>query len=84
MRTYLVILSLIAVATSIAHAQTSSSNRLEAGNRISENLPEIPPELIDSLNQYQNTRGASFAGWTTKGCMFISTRFADTGQAHRV
>jgi dipeptidyl aminopeptidase/acylaminoacyl peptidase len=70
------------LAASITNAATPE--RIDSGNRISENLPEIPAELIDSLNQYQNTRGASFSGWTIDGCMLISTRFADTAQAHRV
>jgi dipeptidyl aminopeptidase/acylaminoacyl peptidase len=58
--------------------------RKEQGNRITENVPEIPAELIERLNRYQNTRGASFAGWTKEGCLLISTRFAETAQAHRV
>jgi hypothetical protein len=48
------------------------------------NVPEIPAELIDRLNRYQNTRAASVAGWTRDGCLLISTRFAETAQAHRV
>ena len=80
MRTTLLTLTLLATALPGAYA----AERLDVGNRISENLPEIPVELIDSLNQYQNTRGAGFAGWTTDGCLLISTRFAETGQAHRV
>ena len=80
MRNVLLILGL----TGIGLANAASPERIESGNRISENLPEIPAELIDSLNQYQNTRGAGFAGWTTDGCLLISTRFAETGQAHRV
>ncbi len=58
--------------------------REEQGNRVSENLPAIPAELIEKLNRYQNTRGASFAGWTKQGCVLIGTRFAETVQAHRV
>ena len=58
--------------------------REEAGNRISENIPAIPQDLIDRLNRYQNTRGAGVAGWTKDGCLLISTRFAETNQAHRV
>ncbi len=58
--------------------------RLESGNRISENVPEIPPQLIESLNRYQNTRGASFQGWLDDGSLLISTRFGDTAQVHRV
>lgn len=58
--------------------------RKEQGNRITENVPEIPAQLIERLDRYQNTRGASFAGWTKQGCVLISTRFAETAQAHRV
>jgi dipeptidyl aminopeptidase/acylaminoacyl peptidase len=80
MRPVLLLLSL----AGIGFANAAAPERVDIGNRISENLPEIPAELIDSLNQYQNTRGAGFAGWTTDGCLLISTRFAETGQAHRV
>ena len=65
-------------------AAPAEVERTEAGNRISENIPEIPPALIEQLNRYQNTRGASFAGWTRDGCVLIGTRFAETSQAHRV
>jgi dipeptidyl aminopeptidase/acylaminoacyl peptidase len=58
--------------------------RSQVGNRVSENIPPIPPALIEQLNRYQNTRGASFAGWTGDGCVLIGTRFAETNQAHRV
>lgn len=58
--------------------------REEQGNRISENIPPIPAELLEQLNRYQNTRGANLAGWTKDGCLLISTRFAETAQAHRV
>ncbi|MBP6750205.1 MAG: S9 family peptidase [Xanthomonadaceae bacterium] len=58
--------------------------REEVGTRISENIPAIPQELIDRLNRYQNTRGAGVAGWTREGCLLISTRFAETSQAHRI
>src|SRR5688572_31246649 len=58
--------------------------REQQGTRISENIPPIPPELVLRLNRYQNTRGAGVAGWTRDGCLLISTRFAETAQAHRV
>lgn len=54
------------------------------GNRVSEHIPPIPPELLERLSRYQNTRGASLAGWTRDGCLLIGTRFAETAQAHRV
>jgi dipeptidyl aminopeptidase/acylaminoacyl peptidase len=58
--------------------------RETVGNRVSENIPPLPPELIERLNRYQNTRGATVAGWTREGCLLISTRFAETSQVHRV
>ncbi len=77
----------VALATALpALAQTASKPvvREVVGNRTSENIPEIPATLVDQLNRYQNTRGAGVAGWTRDGCLLISTRFAETTQAHRV
>ena len=70
------------LACATAHAQDVA--RQEQGNRVSENVPAISPELLERLNRYQNTRGAGFAGWTQDGCVLIGTRFAETTQAHRV
>jgi hypothetical protein len=74
---------LLTTATVTAHAETGTL-RQEVGNRVSENLPAIPPELVESLSQYQNTRGATFLGWLRDGSLLISTRFGDTSQVHRV
>ncbi len=77
--------ALIGLACTLpAFAQSAEVKREEQGNRISENIPAIPQDLIDRLNRYQNTRGAGVAGWTKNGCLLISTRFAETNQAHRV
>ena len=70
--------------TAAPAAPTGDVVRQEQGTRISENIPTIPSELIERLNRYQNTRGAGVAGWTRDGCLLISTRFAETSQAHRV
>lgn len=58
--------------------------REEVGNRISENIPPIPAKLTEQLSRYQNTRGAAVAGWVGPDCLIVSTRFAETSQAHRV
>lgn len=79
----LLIAALALTCTLPATAQ-SPVKREEVGNRVSENIPAIPAELIEKLNRYQNTRGAGVAGWTQDGCLLISTRFAETAQAHRV
>ena len=68
-----------------ASADTQGAvERKEQGNRVTENIPEIPAELVERLNRYQNTRGASVGGWTGEGCLLVSTRFAETSQVHRV
>ncbi len=82
-------LTLAIALPAAAQAPTAAGNdqavvRETVGTRISENIPAIPPELIERLNRYQNTRGAGVAGWTREGCLLISTRFAETAQAHRV
>lgn len=84
-RTRPVLLAVLAMACALpAAAQTQAAKREEVGNRITENVPAIPAELIERLNRYQNTRGAGVAGWTQDGCLLINTRFAETSQAHRV
>ena len=55
------------------------------GNLVMEDIPEIPAEIVDSLNRYQNVRSASFRDWTADGQgVFITTRFGDVNQLHRV
>jgi dipeptidyl aminopeptidase/acylaminoacyl peptidase len=52
-------------------------------NLVIENIPEVPPELIEQMNQYQNTRSANFLGWQPgTDQMLISTRFGETAQLH--
>ncbi len=78
------LLMLACLALPALAQQPSAPARQQAGNRTTENIPPIPAELIERLNRYQNTRGAGFGGWTKDGCILISTRFAETTQAHRV
>ncbi|GAA0717652.1 S9 family peptidase [Dokdonella soli] len=66
-------------------AVASEVQRIEADNRISENIPEAPAALTDSLQRYANTRGAALGGWIADGSgLLITTRFANTAQVHRV
>ena len=81
---FLSTLMAISTAASAADAPTAAVQREVVGTRTSENIPAIPAELLEQLNRYQNTRGAGVAGWTKDGCLLISTRFAETAQAHRV
>jgi dipeptidyl aminopeptidase/acylaminoacyl peptidase len=74
----------LALCAPVLAAEPAAVVREEVGNRISENVPAVPAELVERLNRYQNTRGASFAGWLGDGSMLVSTRFGETAQVHRV
>jgi dipeptidyl aminopeptidase/acylaminoacyl peptidase len=79
----LISLSLTTLAANAAGPATPQ--RIDAGNRITENVPAIPAALTDELQRYANTRGASLGGWLADGSgVLIGTRFANTVQVHRV
>ena len=55
------------------------------GNLIMEDVPPIPGRIVDTLNRFQNVRAATFRDWTEDGKgLYITTRFADVDQLHRV
>lgn len=73
-----------AISAGWVGAAGAEVQRVEQGNRITENVPDVPAELQERLQRYQNTRSAGFAGWLKDGGVLIGTRFGETVQAHRV
>ena len=68
----------------IAPASDSQGvERIEVGNLVMENIPEIPQNVRDRLRSYQNVRANTFAGWVGDEVL-IGTRFAEVSQVHRV
>jgi len=52
---------------------------------ILEDVPEIPEDISTRIQQYQNTRSASFADWLPNDDgILIATRFGNTSQLHTV
>lgn len=50
-----------------------------------QDVPPVSAEFAERLSQYQNTRAASFHGWSPDGNgILITTRFANAAQLHRV
>ncbi len=50
-----------------------------------ENVPRVPAEMLERLQQYQSVRGAGFSGWSPDGNgLLIRTRFGNSSQLHRV
>lgn len=55
------------------------------GQLVMEGVPPIPEQVVKDLNRYQNVRQAGFSAWTADSSgIYISTRFGDVAQLHRV
>ena len=64
---------------------TNAQDRREVGNMVLENIPEIPAEVKSRIQQYQNTRSASFVDWMPNNeGILLSTRFGNTAQLHTI
>ena len=85
-RLIIAFLSAVLVNSISALANTEISMRTaNNGNVVLSGIPEIPPEIGQRLTRYQNVRGAAFRGWTQDGTgIYISTRFGEVSQLHRV
>ncbi|MFU8876796.1 MAG: prolyl oligopeptidase family serine peptidase, partial [Wenzhouxiangellaceae bacterium] len=79
---FLLLLCLLLPTQSWADVDRRTAN---SGNVILEDVPEIPDEIRAALQRYQNTRSAGLADWSSDGAsIYISTRFAEVNQLHRV
>ncbi|MFC6634059.1 alpha/beta fold hydrolase [Microbulbifer taiwanensis] len=82
-------LSWLALALGMGAASLSlaavESRTLNNGNLVMEDIPAIPESLAEDLNRYQNVRSAAFQGWVEgEDGLYISTRFGEVNQLHRV
>ena len=86
MRRLAAVLSLALLAPVPAPASAEVDTRtVNDGNVVLEGVPEVPPEIGNQLQRYQNTRSAGFQDWTEDGeGIYISTRFGNVSQLHRV
>lgn len=76
-------LALLIFSTAAPAEVTSTTTN--NGNLVMQGIPEIPGSIVASLNRYQNVRSASFLDWAEGGDgIFVSTRFGDVSQVHRV
>jgi dipeptidyl aminopeptidase/acylaminoacyl peptidase len=63
----------------------AQAQRKEMGNLVMENIPDIPQEIVDELDKYNNVRSASLADWSPDGkSILIVTRFGDVAQLHHL
>jgi dipeptidyl aminopeptidase/acylaminoacyl peptidase len=75
----------LALLGASAFAEPVTRTEANNGNLVMEDVPPIPADIVDDLNRYQNVRSGNFQGWQKDSTgLFISTRFADVEQLHRV
>ena len=78
-------LALTAFVPLLQTAIAADADPLRPSAIVTQEVPVIPPEFAARLEQYQNTRSASFAGWDPAGKgMLVRTRFGNSAQLHRV
>ncbi len=81
-RTYALALPL---ALSLATAAMAEAPTIrQQGSARLENVPEVPAEVSNAVQLYQNSRAASFQDWLDDGSMLIATRFGETSQLHHL
>jgi dipeptidyl aminopeptidase/acylaminoacyl peptidase len=56
----------------------------ERGNLVLDNVPSVDTPLTSRLDDYLDSRGASFVDWLPDDSLLVATRFGDTEQLHRV
>ena len=66
-------------------ASVSSQGAVEErGNLVLDNIPTAESPRAARLDDYMNSRGASFVDWLPDGGVLVATRFGDVEQLHRV
>lgn len=77
--------SALAVSCGQALAFQEPSDPLRPPAIVTENVPVVPPSLVEKLDRYQEARSAGFDGWDPGGNgILIGTRFGAMSQLHRV
>lgn len=73
------------IAWSAVVSAAVETRTLNNGNLVLEDIPALPEKVAADLNRYQNVRSAAVLGWTEDGdSLFVSTRFGDVNQIHRI
>jgi dipeptidyl aminopeptidase/acylaminoacyl peptidase len=79
-----ILLLLLALGSLCAAYPAIALSRVERGNLILENIPEVPAQLAEKVDGYLNARQARPLGWSPKGQLLIATRFGEVDQLHLV
>src|SRR6186713_1320755 len=83
MRRNFLLTLIIGLGVMLAAPQTHGAVE-ERGNLVLDNIPVVETALTAKLDDYMNSRGATFVDWLPDGGLLIATRFGDAEQLHRV
>lgn len=78
----LVAAAVLLALAAVAPARTVATRQV--GSATLSGVPEIPADVREAVQRYQNSRAAQFEGWLPDGSMLIATRFGATQQLHHV
>ena len=74
-----------AAAQAADTVETLDVRKVNNGTVVLDHVPEIPDQIGEQLNRYQNVRSAGFSDWTADGSgIYITTRFGEVSQLHLV
>ena len=80
-----IVLGIVLASAGVVQAAEVVRTEANNGNLLMEDVPAVPQSVVSDLNRFQNVRSASVLDWTEDGqSLYISTRFADVSQIHRV
>jgi dipeptidyl aminopeptidase/acylaminoacyl peptidase len=75
---------LLVTALLAATAAANPVQRLERGNLVMEDIPDVPAPLAAKLQRYLEYRQAGFRDWTPDGAILVGTRSGNVEQIHLV
>ncbi|MEM8547181.1 MAG: S9 family peptidase, partial [Pseudomonadota bacterium] len=79
------VMSAVLTLSATVMADEVETRTANSGQLVMEDVPTIPEGLVNDLNRYQNVRSAGFRAWTADSQgLYVSTRFGDVSQLHRV
>jgi dipeptidyl aminopeptidase/acylaminoacyl peptidase len=74
-----------AIGVNFSQAQNTNADPRRPAAIETQEVPVVPPEVYQRLQQYQDIRYAGFSGWDPAGNgILIRTRFGATSQLHQV
>lgn len=80
-----ILMGLVLQTAAVPAVAEVTRTEVNNGNLVMEDIPEIPDSIVQGLNRYQNVRSGGFYSWNAGGDnIYISTRFGDVSQIHRV